>query len=116
MAGRFVAQLPYPRLSFLAAAAFKPRYWAWVRTAHQASLRATFYGTTAIYNAAGQPVANVLSDEGLALADLALGAPPHAPQPVPSAPVPWELRLFERVLRPFARRAYARHRVAPPAA
>jgi len=115
MAGRFVAQLPYPRLSFLAAAAFRPAYWSWVRTAHQASLRATFYGTTAIYDAAGQPVASVVSDEGLAVADLALGQA-HAPRPLPPAPVPWELRLFERLLWPFARRAYAHNRAALPAA
>jgi len=49
------------------------------------------------------------------VADLPLGAPPPAPRRVPRAPVPWELRLFERLLWPFARAAYRRHRALPPA-
>ncbi len=132
MSGRFVAQLPYPRLSFLAAAAFKPHYWSWAKLAHQASLRASFYGSTAIYAADGHALATAPMDDGLAVADLPLGFPPHPPRPVPHAPVPWELRLFERLLWLFARAAYRRpntdpaqrtaglgragHRALPPAA
>jgi predicted amidohydrolase len=117
MAGRFVAALPFPRLSFLANAVRRPAYWAWARQAAQATLRATFYGTSAVYDAAGQALATVPTTEaGLALADVRLGQPPHAPQPVPPAPVPPDLRLFERVLRPLARRAYARNQVLPPVA
>lgn len=115
MSGRFVAQLPYPRLSFLAAAAFQPKYWAWANQAHQASLRASFYGSTAIYAADGHALAAAPMDEGLAVADLPLGPAPHPPRRVPRAPVPWELRLFERLLWPFARAAYRRHRALPPA-
>lgn len=117
MAGRFVAQLPFPRLSFLAAAAFNPQYWSWTPEAPHASLRATFYGATALYAADGRPLAAAPMDEGLALADLPLGPPPHAPRPVPRPPVPWQLRLFGRLLAPLARRAYAAAMAAPsPAA
>ena len=108
MAGRFVAQLPLARLSFLGFAAFQPRYWSWTAEAHLASLRATFYGTTAIYDSAGTVVSRADSDEGLALADLPLPARPASARPVPPPRLPAALRLFESLLRPLARRAYNR--------
>lgn len=118
MAGRFVAQLPLPRLSFASAAALQPRYWSWTAEAHRATVRATFYGTSAVYDAAGCALARVgeSQPEGVAVAEVTPTAGPAAPRAVPPAHVPWQLRLFELGLRPLARRAYTRQRASTHAA
>jgi hypothetical protein len=105
-------------LSFLLFSLFQPRYWSWIPEAHLASLRATFFGTTAIYDAAGTVAARADSDEGLAVADLPLPArpaalplatsPPASPRPIPPPALPALLRLFESLLRPLARGVYNR--------
>ncbi len=64
MSGRFVTKLPWPRLSFLAATLGRPKHWGWVSQAHLASLRATFYASTAVYDARGQAVARVRGGGG----------------------------------------------------
>ncbi len=71
MAGRFVTQLPLPRFSLLAAAWRRPRYWPLARWARLASLRATFYGGSAIYDGSGAIAAGVSGEEGRAVADVA---------------------------------------------
>jgi predicted amidohydrolase len=112
MAGRFVAQLPLPRLSFISLAAFQPRYWAWAAEAPLASLRASFYGATALYDAQGRAVARVEGDEGLALGELDLRGRAAPARPVPPPALPSALRLFEFLLRPLARLKY-RQRPSP---
>lgn len=102
MAGRFVAQLPLARLSFVSMAALQPRYWAWAPEAHLASLRATFYGASAVYGADGAPLAQATDETGLALAEVPLGQPASPPRPVPPPGLPGALRLFAALLRPAA--------------
>jgi hypothetical protein len=110
MAGRFVAQLPLPRLSFASAAAFRPRYWGWTQAAPLATVRATFFGTSAVYDAAGCAAAQVGEGqlEGVAAAEAAPAGAARAR--LPAAQVPWELRAFEALMRPMARGEYARNR------
>jgi predicted amidohydrolase len=119
MAGRFVTPLPLARFSLLAAAWRQPRYWPLVRPARLASLRATFYGGSAIYGGDGAMLAQAAAepgaapgDEGLAVADLPprVGARPARAAPRPR--LPGELLIFERLLRPLAAGAYRQNRVA----
>ena len=114
MAGRFVSPLPFPRLSLLGAAWRQPRYWPLARQAALASLRATFYGGSAIYDARGATLAQVEGEEGFALAEVSVGAGQEAARqmdagPAPRPRLPAELRLFERLLRPLAAHAYRRN-------
>jgi predicted amidohydrolase len=82
MAGRFVSALPFPRLSFAGAAATHPRWWPLVAQAPQATVRATFYGTSAVMSATGAVLARVTEEEGVALADVEPGPrKPLAPLP-----------------------------------
>jgi len=83
MAGRFVTEVPFPRLSFLAAALGRPRYWPLVSRANLASLRATFYGASAIFSARGETLAHVEGEEGLALADVT----PNNNRALPASPL-----------------------------
>jgi predicted amidohydrolase len=83
MAGRFVSEIPYPRLSFALVALLRPRYWRLARQAHLASLRATFYGTSAVFGAGGETLARVAGEEGLATAEI--GGDGH-PGPRPARP------------------------------
>jgi predicted amidohydrolase len=99
MAGRFVTQLPYPRLSLLAAIWRQPRYWSLVRQAPQASLRATFYGGSAIYDGQGTGLARVEEEEGLAVAEVELGSGGRQAQPAPRVRLPGEVRALDAVLR-----------------
>jgi predicted amidohydrolase len=99
LAGRFVTELPYPRLSLLALALARPRYWPLARQARLASLRATFYAGSAIFDASGKAAAKVEAEEGLAFAELearrgagAGAAPAKAPES------PAELRVLDSVL------------------
>jgi predicted amidohydrolase len=110
MAGRFVTQLPFPRLSLLSAAWRSPRYWPLARVAHLATLRATFYGGSAIYDARGSALAQVQGEEGLALAEVAPEAADGHAEAAPPPHLPGELRLFERLLRPFTASAYRKNR------
>jgi predicted amidohydrolase len=110
MAGRFVSQLPFPRFSLLSAAWRRPRYWPLARQAHLASLRATFYGNSAIYDERGVTLAGVKGEEGIAMADVEIGAGAGRSGPVPRPRIPAELRVFERLLRPLAARAYQQSR------
>jgi predicted amidohydrolase len=114
MAGRFVAALPFARLSFWVAGLDQPRHWPLAGQAHLASLRATFYGGSGIVGPDGAVLAQVNGEEGIALAETA-----PAPRPVDSraAPpaalvLPPTVRLLARVLRPLAARAYARAHAA----
>jgi predicted amidohydrolase len=68
LAGRFVTALPYARLCFGLAALGRPRYLSWTGRAAQATLRATFYGSSALFNRDGRPQAEVAGEEGWALA------------------------------------------------
>ena len=114
MAGRFVAEAPFPRLSFLAAALRRPRYWPLVAQAHLAGLRATFYGTSAVYGAAGETLARVESEEGAAVAEAGPTRAASAPWDESLLRLPASFRLAQRLLAPLARGYYRRHR-APPA-
>ena len=114
MAGRFVAEVPFPRLSFLAAAITRPRLWPLAASAHLASLRATFYGTSAIFSARGETLARVESLEGIAIADISLDG---ASDPAFSSPrlsgyflpkVPMQLQVMEWLMRPVAGQYYRR--------
>jgi len=104
MAGRFVTEVPFPRLSFLAAALTQPRFWPLALQAHRASLRATFYGTSAVFNAQGETLARVEGEEGLVTAEITPGAA-RASSPIPSRTspyllpnVPRQLRLMEQMI------------------
>ncbi|MBI4770958.1 MAG: carbon-nitrogen hydrolase family protein [Chloroflexi bacterium] len=101
MSGRFVTKLPWPRLSFLAAALGRPKYWGWVSQAHLASLRATFYASPAVSDARGRAVAWVEAEEGVPMADVAPGAsgdlPPMPPDRYFLANVPRLLRWVDRL-------------------
>src|SRR5258706_875356 len=80
MAGRFVTPLPLARFSLLAAAWRQARYWPLARPARLASLRATFYGGSAVHGSDGPTLAPVTDEEGLAVAELPRPAagPPRA--------------------------------------
>jgi len=114
MAGRFVTEIPFPRLSFLAAAIARPRLWPLIPRAPLASLRATFYGTSAIFSATGETLARTESEEDIALAEISLDRTPLVQPPSPprsgySLPnVPAQLRLMEWLMRPVAERYYRR--------
>jgi predicted amidohydrolase len=70
MAGRFVTGIPFPRLSFAMAAVTKPRFWSWAGAAGRATLRATFYGCSAVFDVRGGMLAGVAEEEGLAVAEV----------------------------------------------
>jgi len=118
MAGRFVTRLPFPRFSLLCAAWRTPRYWPLARAAPLASLRATFYGGSTVYDARGVALAQVEAqpsgqvggliggEEGLAVAAVEPGAAGGQAGAAPRPGVPAELRLFERLLQPLAAGAY----------
>jgi len=118
MAGRFVTEAPFPRLSFLAAALAHPRYWPLVSQAHLASLRATFYGTSAIFSAQGETLARVEDEEGLALADvtpndnraLPASSQDHSPHLLPK--IPAHLRVMERMMQWLGEGYYRRRNPA----
>jgi len=112
MAGRFVTQIPLAGFSLLCAAWRRPRYWPLARRARLASLRATFYGGSALYDAHGAALAQVSGEEGSAVADLPPTAWAGPPARVPRPRLPRELAVFERLLRPLAAGAYRRNRVA----
>jgi predicted amidohydrolase len=105
MAGRFVTAIPFPRLSFMLASAGQPRYWSWARSAPLATMRATFYGCSAVFTATGQAVAGAAGEEGLALAEVAAG--PAAPR-LPIADryiflhIPNRLLWFDGIMRAVA--------------
>ena len=111
MAGRFVTPVPLARVSLLAAAWRQPRYWPLARQAPLASLRATFYGGSAIYGPAGATLAQAGGDEGLALADLPPGAPARPAGAAPRPRLPAQLRRFELLLRPLTAGVYRQNRV-----
>ena len=104
LAGRFVTQVPHPRLSLLAAAWRRPRYWPLIRQAPQASLRATFYGGSAIYDGTGAALARVEDEEGLAIADVELGASGREARVAPGVRLPGEVRGLDVLLRLLGRR------------
>ena len=112
MAGRFVTQLPLARFSLLCAAWRRPRYWPLARQAHLASLRATFYGGSAIYDARGAKLAAAPGEEGSAVAELPTAGQPGPARRAPRPRLPRELAIFERLLRPLAAGAYNRYKVA----
>ncbi|MGH2522418.1 MAG: hypothetical protein ACRDH2_07930, partial [Anaerolineales bacterium] len=102
MAGRFVAQVPFPRLSFLAAALTQPKFWPLATQAHLASLRATFYGTSAIFSAQGETLARAEEEEAAAIAGVVLVNSAGREGPAPALKVPFQLRWLERLLLPLA--------------
>jgi predicted amidohydrolase len=119
MAGRFVTEVPFPRLSLLAAALTRPKYWTLAARAHLASLRATFYGTSAIFSAQAETLAQVEGEEGVAVADISPdGARPHGrrhPRPMTANTsgyllpnVPAQLRLMEAVMKWLGKLYYRR--------
>jgi predicted amidohydrolase len=108
MAGRFVTEVPFPRLSFFAAALTKPTLWPLAAQAHLTSLRATFYGTSAIYSAQGESLAQVAGEEGYAIADVALGVGSPPPVP-PNLYIPPAFRFVEFMLKLLSSAYYRRH-------
>jgi hypothetical protein len=109
MSGRFVAALPFPRLSVWLAGLDQPRYWPLAPQAHRASLRATFYGGSAIVAADGALAARVEAEEGIALADVAPQSRTASGPPAPPRHAwPPTVRLLGRVLRPLAAAQYRR--------
>jgi predicted amidohydrolase len=111
MSGRFVTTFPYPRLTFLAAGLDQTHYWPLAAQAHLASLRATFYGGSAIVDADGAVAARVEAEEGIALAEVA--ARPRSAKPLPPGPaqlvLPRTVRLLARLLPALAARDYRRN-------
>ena len=49
MSGRFVSSVPFPRTSLIGASRGHPRFYSFLREAPLATMRANFFGTTAIY-------------------------------------------------------------------
>ena len=100
MSGRFVTTLPFPRLSFWLAGLDQPRYWPLARQAHLASMRATFYGGSAVVGADGAVAARVEGEEGIALAEVAAQPRTAGRRAAPPAPpeLPETVRLLGRVL------------------
>ena len=106
MAGRFVTEIPFPRLSFWLGAITQPKLWPLAGQAHLATLRATFYGTSAIFDAQGQTLARVEGEEGIAIAEVAPasgGGPIHQGAFIK---IPVQLRALEVLVRMWARRRY----------
>jgi hypothetical protein len=97
LAGRFVTELPPPRLSLGLMALSRPRYWPLALAPEQASLRATFSGASAIVNARGETLARIESEEGLALAEIVPGPAPDQP-PLPDQPYLWPHIPFQWIL------------------
>ncbi|MEK7327701.1 MAG: carbon-nitrogen hydrolase family protein [Chloroflexota bacterium] len=122
MAGRFVTEIPFPRLSFWLGAIMRPKLWPLARQAHLATLRATFYGTSAIFDAQGQTLARVEGEEGIAIADVVavriddFSHPPSgATNPTGALrgvatmnfiKIPAQLRMMEVLVRLWAKRRY----------
>jgi predicted amidohydrolase len=115
MAGRFVTEVPLARLSFLAASLPRPRYWPLAGQARLASLRATFYACSAIFNNKGEALARVESEEGVAVADVSMPEAAAARQKDNGAAqfslptLPLQVRALDWMLRPLAplwRRGY----------
>ena len=114
MAGRFVAAVPFPRLSFLGAALWRSRYWPLLAQAPLASLRATFYGTSAIHNAQGETLARVEGEEGLALAEVTPGSQRGRPAPSDNAryllpKVPPQLQVLTELMQWLGGNYYRQH-------
>ena len=103
MSGRFVTEVPLPRLSFFAAALTQPKLWPLAGQAHLATLRATFYGTSAIFSAEGETLAKVDGEEGVAVADVDFGAAHDLSPPRRSGyllpKIPFQLRLLEWLMK-----------------
>jgi hypothetical protein len=102
LSGRFVAELPRPRLSFWLMALSQPRYWPLALRAESATLRATFSGASAVVDSRGQTLARVKGEEGIACADITPG-PPRDQPPLPDASLLWphvprQWRLLDRLL------------------
>ncbi|HLB46326.1 MAG TPA: hypothetical protein VJL59_04790, partial [Anaerolineales bacterium] len=76
---------------------------SWIGRANLATMRATFYGTSAVFGARGEALARVAGEEGIAMADVG-GAVP-APQDSMSRSryflpgVPGSLPMFDLLLR-----------------
>jgi predicted amidohydrolase len=104
LAGRFVSALPLARLTFLAASLARPRYWRLASRAHRATLRASFYACSTIYDARGTTLSQVSGGEGLALADVEIpaGTGGNFRTPPPGFSAPWELRLLDAAARLLA--------------
>jgi hypothetical protein len=64
-----------------------------------------------VFDAAGCAAAQVGEGqmEGVAVAEVEAGQPAGA---APAAQLPWQVRAFAALLRPAARRAYARNRTS----
>ncbi len=80
LSGRFVTALPLPRLSFAVLAAQRAKYFSWVEQAPQATLRATFYGASTIFDRQGRSLASVIDESGWvsAVIDESSGKIPNA--------------------------------------
>ncbi len=111
MAGRFVTAIPFPRLSFGLAALSRLKYLSWTGQAAQATLRATFFGCSAVFDSRGEILAAARAgEEGIAAADLLVqgdsGAAPASPESeAPDASayflthIPGQLRALEILFR-----------------
>ncbi len=112
MAGRFVTEIPFPRLSFWLGALMRPRLWPLAGQAHLATLRATFYGTSAVFDSQGGTLARVEEEEGIAIADVDAArsdgfSRPAALRGVATTnllKVPAQLRVMEVLMRLWVRR------------
>lgn len=109
MAGRFVSQIPYPRLSFGLSALLRPRYLSWTQLAPQATVRATFYGGSAIFDPNGTMLGQVAGDEGWVMAEVRgaestpLTALNESQTEFMVEAIPMQVRLLDSIFRSLGR-------------
>ncbi len=112
MSGRFVSSIPFPRGSLIGASLGHPRYYTFLREEPLATMRANFFGSTAIYAHDGERLAQVADESGVAVAEVT-ASPAQAGEGVASSTgrylirgVPRQFQWLELVLGIFTRRAY----------
>lgn len=108
LAGRFVTQLPFPRLSFGLLALGRSRYLNWTGKAPQATLRATFAGTSAVFEASSQTVAAAQAEEAVVAGRVGLDRTGKRPPDGDSSiylfsNVPTAFRRLNSMLSPFVK-------------
>ena len=70
MSGRFVSSVPLLRASLIGASFGHPRFYTFLREAPLATMRASFFGTTVIYAADGERLAQVEGESGVAVGEV----------------------------------------------
>ncbi len=116
MSGRFVSSIPFSRASLIGASLGHPRFYTFLREAPLATMRANFFGTTAIYAADGERMAQVDDESGVAVAEVSASPAQAGEDLAPSKGrylirgVPRQFQWLELFLGIFARRAYRKNR------